>query len=164
MGLKALTDNYAAYNLWSGTKMIEWLQQLPPKLLYRETPSSFPSIDATVQHMLRTQRYWLLFITGAQYQDFDWSVRPDQAEQILAELQEHSILFNAKLQAFSEDELSALLDLDAPWSRNKRSRFDYILHAINHNTYHRGQVVTIAHCIGITDGIPNTDYNMFNTR
>jgi len=34
-------------------------------------------------------------------------------------------------------------------------------HCINHGTYHRGQIITIARNIGITDP-PTTDYNYYN--
>lgn len=31
-----------------------------------------------------------------------------------------------------------------------------------YRTYHRGQIVSIARQLGITEGIPGTDYNGFN--
>ena len=51
-----------------------------------------------------------------------------------------------------------------PLAKNDFNRYDYILHIINHSTFHRGQIVTMSRAIGITDGIVNTDYNMFNTK
>jgi len=64
--------------------------------------------------------------------------------------------------AFSEQELLEVLNLEVPWAKNSRSRYDYIVHIINHGSFHRGQIVTMARSIGVTEGIVNTDYNIFN--
>ena len=38
----------------------------------------------------------------------------------------------------------------------------YIVHIINHGSFHRGQIVTMARTLGVSEGIVNTDYNIFN--
>jgi len=35
------------------------------------------------------------------------------------------------------------------------------MHVINHGTYHRGQIITMARSLGVTHGIPKTDYNLY---
>lgn len=163
MSIKKLNDNYTAYNLWANTAIVQWLEKLDRHLLYQSTPSSFSSIDYTLQHILRTQKFWLRFVSGKSYNDFDWSVRDKVAEQILKELIESSEAMVKEISAFSEEDLLQDLILDSVWAKNKLSRYEYIIHAINHSTYHRGQVITMARTIGITENVPNTDYNMFNT-
>lgn len=41
------------------------------------------------------------------------------------------------------------------------AKYDFMMHVINHNTYHRGQIVTIARMLGVFENIPNTDYEAY---
>jgi uncharacterized damage-inducible protein DinB len=50
----------------------------------------------------------------------------------------------------------------SPWAEATRGRFDFIQHAMNHSTYHRGQLVTIGRNLGYIDA-PMTDYNFYLT-
>jgi uncharacterized damage-inducible protein DinB len=143
--------------------MADWLMQTEPDVLYQKALSSFHSIDYTIQHILRLQKFWLAFIAEKDISNFNWSVRENEVEQILNELVTVSAQMTSVCSLFTESDLLNVLHLDMPWCKNDLSRYEYIVHAINHSTYHRGQVVTIARNLGITEGIVNTDYNFFNT-
>jgi uncharacterized damage-inducible protein DinB len=162
MSLKNLISNYAAFNEWANTEIVTWLKTLNKELLYKKTTSSYPSIDYTLQHILRGQKFWLLFITGQNTSNFNWAVYEGEVERIMEELIESSAEMKKVYSSFSEQELLEVLYLDVPWAKNSRSRYDYIVHIINHGSFHRGQIVTMARSIGITEGIVNTDYNIFN--
>lgn len=164
MSLGKLIANYAAFNEWANHQVVGWLDQLDPELLYKETPSSYTSIDYTVQHILRTQRFWLLFIAEQDTTGFDWSVRERDVKNVLRELKEVSTQMKVEFSRYTEDGLLKVLHFNMPWAKNDLSRYEYIVHIINHGTFHRGQIVTMARALGIRDGIVNTDYNMFNTK
>jgi uncharacterized damage-inducible protein DinB len=164
MSLPRLISNCAAFNEWANHRIVDWLQSIDRQILYRETPSSFTTIDYTLQHILRTQRYWLLFISGKDTSDFDWAVREHEVDNILSELKTVSTQMKEVFSSFSESELLETLHYDMPWAKNDLSRYEYIMHIINHGTFHRGQIVTMARCLGLTEGIVNTDYNIFNSR
>jgi uncharacterized damage-inducible protein DinB len=161
MSLGAVISSYSAYNLWANAKLTHWLEGLGDALSYAETPSSYPSIDKTLQHMLRTQRFWLLFITEQDFSHLKWDVRSGEAPAIRRELIEVSETMKARFSAFSAEELDKVLHLDMPWAKNLQPRYEYILHCVNHSTFHRGQVITMARALGVTEGIPGTDYNFF---
>lgn len=163
MSLTKLIINYAAFNEWANHKIVGWLDQLDHELLYQETPSSYTSIDYTVQHILRTQRFWLLFIGEQDATGFNWAVRERDADNVLRELTEVSSQMKTEFSVYTEEDLLKILHFNMPWAKNDLSRYEYIVHIINHGTFHRGQIVTMARAIGITEGIVNTDYNMFNT-
>lgn len=163
MSLVKLITNYTSFNEWANHKVVDWLDHLDVELLYKETPSSFTSIDYTVQHILRTQRFWLLFIGEQDATGFDWSVRERDAKNVLRELKEVSSQMNVEFSRYTEDDLLKVLHFNMPWAKNDLSRYEYIVHIINHGTFHRGQIVTMARAIGIKEGIVNTDYNMFNS-
>ncbi|MBT1708848.1 DUF1572 family protein [Fulvivirgaceae bacterium PWU5] len=46
-------------------------------------------------------------------------------------------------------------------SDSAQSRYEYILHVVNHSSYHRGQVVTMCRALGITREIAVTDYDAY---
>lgn len=163
MSIKQLTSNYTAYNLWANELVVDWLRTIDAGLLYKTTPSSYDSLDYTLQHILRVQGYWMKFITGADHLNHNWDVREREVANIMEELLANSVAMKNQILAYSETELLQVLHLDTAWAKNALPRYEYIMHAVNHNTYHRGQVITMARSLGITQGVVNTDYNIFNT-
>ncbi len=162
MALKHFIHNYLAYNSWANENFITWLKKIDKNILIQPTSSSFPTIDLTLQHILRAQKFWHLFILQCNTENFNWAVRPNEELIIMQELLENSILMEQDFKQFDEKELSVVLNLNMNWAKNSLSRYEYIVHIINHGTFHRGQIVTMARNLGITEGIPQTDYNIFN--
>lgn len=159
--MKALISAYSAYNAWANQRTIHWLRSLDQEILYREVPSSYPSIDYTLQHINRSQKFWWLFITGQDCSHFEWSVYEGIVDQIMDEILDYSDRMKVSYSAYTDQELHEVLRLETRWINNQRPRYEYILHIINHGTYHRGQLVTMARMLGIREGIPNTDFNFF---
>jgi uncharacterized damage-inducible protein DinB len=164
MSLQKLTNNYADYNSWANSKFAAWLSGIDEKRLYEQVPSSFDSIDNTIQHIIRTQKFWADFVCERDVSKFDWSVKVKQARNNLKELKDQSESMRNAILIFTEKDLAQPLELNMPWAKNKLSRYEYILHVVNHSTFHRGQVITIARGISITENIPMTDYNIFNCQ
>ncbi len=162
MSLQKLIANYGNFNYWANKELTDWLKSQDNTLLSAQLPSSFPSIDYTLQHMLRTQRFWLAFITEQDLSGFSWKPYDNRAETITNELVEQSAEMKTAFAAFKEEDLLKVLHLDMPWAKNERCRYDYIIHVVNHSTFHRGQIVTMARSLGITGNIPATDYNIYN--
>lgn len=163
MGLATLISNYSSFNEWANQKMVLWLKELDKEMLYRETPSSFDSIDKTIQHILRTQNFWLAFISEKNVSNVNWAHREEDAHHIMDELTEVSTQMKNKFSSYTDTDLLQTLHLNMSWASNSLCRYEYIVHVVNHSSFHRGQMVTMARCLGITEGIVNTDYNMFNS-
>jgi len=161
MSLHQLINSNLAYNAWANERIVKWLSSLDESILYENADSSYSSIDLTVQHIHCVERYWSAFIHEEDIANFDWSVFENQVAQNLNDLSEHSIRMQESIGNFDESQLNHLLNLDTPWSKNNQSRFHYIFHMLNHSTYHRGQIVSITRRLGVTEGIPGTDYNAF---
>ena len=164
MSLHQLINSNLAYNSWANERIAQWLTTLDESILYQQADSSFSSIDLTVQHIHCVERYWSAFIHEKDTTDFDWSVLENRATQNLIDLQSQSLLMQQSMASFDESQLNQALVLDTPWSKNNQSRFHYIFHMLNHSTYHRGQIVSIARQLGVTEGIPGTDYNGFTRK
>lgn len=164
MSLSALISNYSAFNEWANGKIVAWLKTQDTGLLYQTTPSSFSTIDYTLQHILRTQNFWFSFICERNVSSLNWAIRENEVSLVLNELNAVSTQMKESFCSFKEADLLYTLHLNMPWAKNDLSRYEYILHVINHSTFHRGQIITMARCLGINEGVVNTDYNIFNSR
>jgi len=150
--LKNLISNYTIYNQWANTKFVHWLSSLEEELLTRETLSSFNKIEKTIQHIITTQKFWMDFVEGKDLSNFNWSVCKRAVTFSLEEMISNSKEMTERLGVFTEIELETVLHLNTPWANNKQPRYGYIMHLINHGTFHRGQIVTMARVLGWSKG------------
>ncbi len=157
--LAGLMKNYANYNLWANTTLVNWLRTKSAALLEQEVPSSFSSIKLTLQHIWQTERYWLSIIRKQEpgtYNEFNGTVQ-DVCKELLKTSGELAGLVNA----MTNEQVVEKTMIESPWFLCDFSNFEYIMHFANHSTYHRGQVITIGRSLGFTDA-PMTDYNLYN--
>jgi len=157
MSLKKLISDFARYNHWANEEMIRWLKTLDRKLLYLEAASSFKSIDLTIQHMIHAQNFWYAVMTQADLTKLDETIKSNAAEGNMNELQEVSQKMLSVFTAYSDEELFKQVST----GEMLQCRYDYILHMVNHNSYHRGQIVTMSRGFGVIDNIPTTDYDIY---
>jgi uncharacterized damage-inducible protein DinB len=157
--LSYLMRNYADYNHWANCTLINWLRAKPRQILEKEVVSSFPTIRATLIHILETQRYWFSVINPASdYNGLDFDGDIDETFDTLIAQSERLAEYveNLTTEAIQEDTL-----VINPWFECNFPNFEYIMHCMNHSTYHRGQIVTMGRNLGFTDA-PMTDYNFYN--
>lgn len=162
MALKQLISHYTEFNLWSNTRIIDWLKTIDNNIITESISSSFPSIDFTLQHIARTQKFWLAFITQQDLSQLTWNNGSPSLNDTYTTIIEQSVDMVHTFSQFSEGELLEKLHLSMPWAQNNQPRYEYIVHIVNHGTFHRGQIVSMARILGIQTGIPATDYNIFN--
>jgi uncharacterized damage-inducible protein DinB len=152
-------QDMAAYNCWAITRLTDWLKNKPAALLEATAASSFPGIKATLLHIWEVEREWMghLQQKPAQLQQgID-----DSLSTVLNSLAEQAIEFNDYVQSLTEEEMQEDCYCKLWFSETIcRPRFEIIQHCLNHSTYHRGQVVTIGHQVGLKDA-PMTDYMFY---
>jgi uncharacterized damage-inducible protein DinB len=159
-------NDYVLANLWAMETIVEWLKDKPADLLEKEIPSSFPGIRESLVHIWDTERFWLSVIKKeAAPESFRMVGFHGNLEEIFDGARETSRQFVEYVTNLSEDELCEIVQLDTPWVAGYKSRCEFIQHAMNHSSYHRGQVVTIGHHIGFHDA-PMTDFSfyLFNVK
>lgn len=157
--LAYLMKNYANYNLWANTTLVNWLKTKPAYLLEKEVPSSFPAIKLTLLHIWQTECYWLSIIKKEpeiNHTPFSGSVE-DAFNTLLATSAELA----AYISDMTEENMTDKTLIVSPWFQCDFKNFEYIMQVANHSTYHRGQIVTIGRNLGFTDA-PMTDYNFYN--
>lgn len=159
--LRTLIEDYATYNCWANTTLISWLRSFPSDALEREVPSSFPTIKQTLFHLWTVQSWWLgnlqqtnpISRYGEQFQG--------PLEEVYEMLTSQSEAFTAYVKTVSEESLKELRAFSIPTVGTfEIPQFEIAQHTVNHSTYHRGQIVTIARNLGITNA-PMTDYMFY---
>jgi uncharacterized damage-inducible protein DinB len=155
-------QDMSAYNLWAITRLTDWLKSKPAALLEAAAASSFPGIKATLLHILEVEQGWLDQLQQAPVgmrQELDGSL-----EEVLENLVEHATAFHDYVQALTEEEIQEDCYCNVLFvGEICQPRFEIIQHCLNHSTYHRGQVVTIGHQVGLKDA-PMTDYMFYVLR
>ncbi|MGM9479131.1 DinB family protein [Pedobacter sp. GSP4] len=152
-----LMKNYANYNFWANLTLINWLKTHPEQLLEQEALSSFKSVKLTLAHILQTQEYWFSILSKT---DFVMKERNSLTE-IFDQLLKQSEQLSDYVANLGADKLEENTLVESPWFSCDLQNFEYVMQVFNHSTYHRGQVITICHNLGIT-GAPMTDYNFYN--
>lgn len=155
--MKKIILDFAGYNEWANNVLCDWLKSLDSALLYKLIPSSFPSIDLTLQHLKNAQLFWYAVISEIDTNTSKEEILVNDIEQVMADLKQTSADILGLVTSFSDDQLAANVSSPAITS----SRAEFILHLVNHNSYHRGQIITICRSYGITENIVNTDYDNY---
>lgn len=160
MNLQNLITNYADYNLWANQQVIDWLSKKPVEQLNQEVPSSYSSILKTLNHIWAIEEYWYAIITKKAEFENRYGATDLKADEIFEGLINRSTLLAQDIKLFTVTELAEEIKQVSPWLEANEECYEYLLQLVNHGTYHRGQIVTIARNAGITDA-PNTDYIFF---
>jgi len=155
--LKAAILDYTRYNHWANKALTDWLKSLDVRLLYKETPSSFSSIDLTLQHMKNAQNFWHVIIEVAEIHSLEEQIKTGSVDLVIEELLKGSQKMIEMVSFFTDEDLLT----NVPSPTMIKTRYQFILHTINHNSYHRGQIITMARSFGITENIPDTDYEFY---
>jgi uncharacterized damage-inducible protein DinB len=144
------------YMLWADRLMLKAVREVSPEDLTRDAGISFGSLLGTMAHMLGSQQLWFARFSGHPLdhrpglQDF-----PNLPAWIQG-WEETAAGIEAFLAGLTDDQLATSLT----WTSSSgevyaRPLWQPVLHMVNHNTYHRGQVVSLLRQMGYTP--PTTD-------
>lgn len=158
MTAQDLLRDFAAYNVWANTELVTWLIEQPDALLEQETPSSFPNIRQTLLHIWDVESSWLEDLMGLPNAASWQEAFAGSTQELFAGLLGKSIEFEVYVQVLSPAELEASCTYPRyDGALETRTRVEIIQHCMNHSTYHRGQLVTMARQLGLTN-LPETDF------
>jgi uncharacterized damage-inducible protein DinB len=149
------TRESLAYTVWADRAMLGALDQVSLEDLIRDTGSSYPSLLATMGHILGAERVWLSRFVGnpgylpalSEYASL---------EAVHAGFEE----FWPELEAYMASLDVAGLEFELTWTNTKgvtrtQPVYRLLMHFVNHSSYHRGQLVTMLRQLGYTP--PGTD-------
>ncbi len=148
------------YGAWANARMFAAAEVLTPEQLEAAVASSFPSVLATLGHVVGTEWIWMRRWLGESPTTApEWVGDATLAElkRRLAAVEEERSSFLAGLSDADLKRPVTYRGLDGqPFSR---ALGQLIRHAVNHSTYHRGQLATLLRQLGHTP--PSTDYTRY---
>ena len=152
-----------AYGSWANGLMFDAAAALTAEQFNAPAASSYPSVGATLGHIVSAEWIWL-----QRWQGVSPTAAPAWATGLLlSELRAHLAEVETERDRFLETLAEA--DLERPVSYRTLSGQawtdplgDLLRHAVNHSTYHRGQVATQLRQLGVKP--PGTDMIVYLRR
>lgn len=145
------------FNTWANTQLANLLKTIPEEIYFRKNQSSFPSIAATMIHMWGAQDIWLRrlraeVVSGPAVLQFE-----NDRNATLDGFIQSSNDIEAYTRSRSEEELSDVYTYKNFKGKPFTDPIEYTLyHVVNHNTYHRGQIITMLKEAGVKE-VVSTD-------
>lgn len=161
MNLKKMTTDYSAYNLSANRQLVNWLSKQAEEALQKEVPSSFKGVLPTLNHIWAIEEMWCAQLFKNQDGVNRYGVENLNSQEVFEGLLHRSAVIAEKVSQLSEEALSQNKELKTPWFEANLSMAEYLQHVFNHGTYHRGQIINMAHQLGFTE-IPSTDFLFFS--
>lgn len=143
-----MLKDLAGYHAWANERLLKACEALTPEQFTRNLGGGFPTIQATLVHMIDVDSLWLARLKGDTVQD----VGPEQVPTV-ASAREQLAALAARLQAYTAalDEAEArrpLVVRPRHGGEYRHPAWEIVLHMVNHGTHHRGQVSTMLRQVG----------------
>ena len=138
-----------AYNRWANHRILDAAAKLSAEALDRDLGSSFPSVRATLAHILGSEWLWLCRWKGTSPTGVPdtWDLSTlDGIRARWAEVEREQQEF---IDALGEEDLRRAVsyrNLKGEPFTNTMAQM--LRHVVNHSTYHRGQVITMLRQLG----------------
>jgi uncharacterized damage-inducible protein DinB len=160
--MKQLLQQYAAYNLWANKRITETAQQLPDELINKEIVSSFPSVYKTLLHLMEVENIWWERLKLNAHADIPDEIFTGNFSDVTDKLLQLSLQWSDWVQQANDNDIATVFayrnsmkqDFDQPV-------FEMLVHLFNHQTFHRGQLMTMFRQLGVQKILP-TDFIVFS--
>ena len=148
------------YNLWANQITTGYVLKAGETIADIEQPGSFPTVRKTLLHIWDAQFIWLSRLQGTSLTEFPSKSFKGNLAEACDGLLKSSQQFIDYVESLNGnyDTVFAYHTLDGKKFENKVA--DIIIHAINHGTYHRGQIINLLRGAGFTE-VGSTDYMRF---
>lgn len=159
--MKKIFVQYASYNAWANQRLIDCISNLSDEQLHRDLGSSFKSIYATLAHLWDVEAVWWQRIKLQE--QHEWP--SGNFKGSLLEMCNNLLKQSKQWKEWVELATEAVLEHEFIYKNTKKDQFkqpvhEALLHLFNHQTFHRGQLVTMLRQVGVTQ-VPNTDLVSF---
>lgn len=136
------------YHCWANDRILTAAEAISVEEYRRDMGSSFPSIQATLAHLMSAEAIWLSRWNGETLP----IVRPEDVDTPAAARERWRSL-EEQLRSFigglTQEELGRVHTIRTSAGKEFRhSLGEMLYHLFNHGTYHRGQVVTLLRQMG----------------
>lgn len=139
-----------AYNAWANRRIFDALAPLPAEQYMRDLKSSFGSLHGTLCHIVWAEQLWLHRWLGRPApgvaQGKDLAGLADARARWEGVDAERTALLGGFTDPRLEDTVTIQPTSGGAYTHTFRQMF---LHATDHSSYHRGQIVTLLRQLGI---------------
>ena len=162
--MKQLLLQYSTYNLWANKIITEKIATLPIEITEKEMGSSFGSIYKTVVHLMDVESIWWQRLKLLEHVEWPGKTFTGDFEALSKELLTLSRQWNEWVSQASDMQIDHVFGY-----QNSRKEFfkqpvyEMLLHLFNHQTFHRGQIITMMRQNGV-EKIPATDFIVFSRK
>lgn len=159
--MKHEMDDLFAYDRWANRRVLDACAALPAEAVRRDLGSSFPSVLATLAHVLLSEWIWLERWNGrspvAAPDAWDLSTLERMSEE-WARVENAQAVF---LRSLTEDALRGPVAYRNTRGQQFTAPLGQLMrHMVNHSTYHRGQIATMLRQLGHAP--PATDLVLYH--
>ncbi|MEO8349164.1 MAG: DinB family protein [Acidobacteriota bacterium] len=145
----------SGYSQWANGRLIDAARPVDPQDFTRDLGASFGSLKGTLLHILGGEWKWLQFWRGEKPSDlFAAEELPD-----VPAIDARRLVLEREQRAFTDALTDELLERRYSVRERDYSLGQTMQHALNHSTYHRGQVALLLRQLGHTP--PATDFRLF---
>ncbi len=161
--MKQLLQQYAAYNLWANKKIIETANLLSEEQINTEIVSSFPSVYKTFLHLMEVEYVWWERLKLTEHDTPSGWFTGDFTE-LSKKLLELSRQWQEWIESANEVNITHVFAYQNSKKEHfKQPVYEMLLHLFNHQTLHRGQLITMFRQLGL-DKIRPTDFIVFSRK
>lgn len=162
--MKKLLLQYASYNVWANQRMVESISNLADDQINREINSSYKSIYATLLHLWDAEAIWWQRLKLQEQID----VPSVQFKGSILELGNNLMKQSKQWKEWVDLATEAALEHEFIYRNSKKEQFkqpvnEVLIHLFNHQSYHRGQLITMFRQVGL-EVVPNTDFTNFSRK
>jgi len=147
---REMANELLSYNTWANKRVLDAVSHLDADQFLRNLGGSYPSVQATLTHMVWAEWLWLERWHNRSPMDlFEPGEFPDVAA-IRERWQNVQAGQGTFLASLSDDQMERV----GRYTNRKGEVWEYVLwrqlhHAFNHSTYHRGQVSNMLRLLGV---------------
>lgn len=159
--MKELLCRYATYNHWANRLLANCLSGLDEEVIKTDITSSFPGIYPTLLHLWNAESVWWQRVKMVEHPEGPAVYFSGTGAELCKKWLEQSQLWEDWVLHATEAALQhAFIYHTTKKEQFKQSVSDVLIHLFNHQSYHRGQIVTMLRqsCV---NNIPGMDYITF---
>lgn len=159
--MKKIFVQYAAYNVWANQRIIDCVSNLTDEQINQKINSSFKSIYATVAHLWDVESIWWQRVKLQEQEEWPSHGFKGSVLELCNNLMKQSKHWKEWIDLTTD----ATLEHEFIYRNTKKQQFkqpvyEALQHLFNHQTYHRGQLITMLRQVGL-EKVPNTDLISF---
>lgn len=159
--MKKIFVQIAQYNQWANSRLITLIKSLPEEMITQHVVSSFPNLRLTMLHLWNAESVWWQRMKLEENIYLPMEKFGGSHEELYTNWKAQSKQWTDWLENASEAAIThEFIYNDSKKIRYKQHVFEVVQQLFLHQSYHRGQMVTILRQLGVTE-IPSTDFIFF---